>query len=87
MPESLEKDKWHLDKRIPIVLIAAILAQGTVGVWWVSGVNSQVQVHEKRLEKLETVNEKQMDIFMHLNDRLARIEQMLLDLRGDWNKK
>ena len=62
MREHLEGTGWHLDKRVPIALIVSVLAQGALGIWWISGLNYQIQTHEKRIEKIEQTNEKQLDI-------------------------
>ena len=31
-------EPWHLDKRIPIALILAIIVQSAGAVWWISGI-------------------------------------------------
>ena len=45
MPAA-EKDpaaaSWHLDRRVPIVLIVTILAQTAGAIWWASSVNSYI---------------------------------------------
>jgi hypothetical protein len=38
---------WHFDKRIPITLIAVILAQTAGIVWWGSNITTRVQNIEK----------------------------------------
>lgn len=33
---------WHLDKRIPLALIGAILVQTGAAFWWASSINERV---------------------------------------------
>lgn len=81
MSGAQQKESWHLDKQIPVALVVTILAQGALGLWWVSGLNSQVQIHERRINKIESWNEKQADSLNAVVERLARIEQALLDIK------
>lgn len=32
-----KKERWHLDKGIPLSIIALLLAQAIGAVWWVGG--------------------------------------------------
>lgn len=38
---------WHLDKKVPLALIFAILVQTAMGFWWASGINERVVVLER----------------------------------------
>jgi hypothetical protein len=60
-----EDDKhWHLDKRVPLALIFAILVQTGAALWWAAGVNARVEQlerqvigsapHVERIVRLET---------------------------------
>ena len=61
MADRTSAEAWHLDKKVPIVLIGAIVAQ-TVGiVWWASGIHHRVGtieatqlVHAARMTAMET---------------------------------
>ncbi len=35
-------EPWHLDRKVPIALIATILAQTVAIVWWASGIHHRV---------------------------------------------
>lgn len=42
MTDRTPAEPWHLDKKVPIALLGAIIAQ-TVGiVWWASGIHHRV---------------------------------------------
>ena len=42
-------DDWHLDKRIPVALIMALLIQAGAGLWWAASINARVDVLERAL--------------------------------------
>ena len=48
-------ESWHLDKRIPVALILALLAQFGGGVWWISSIESRVTFLEKQAIIVNTV--------------------------------
>lgn len=39
-------EAWHLDKRIPLALIGAILVQTGAAFWWASSINERVATLE-----------------------------------------
>lgn len=50
--------EWHLDKRVPVALIFAIVVQ-TFGVaWWASQTSERLTQVEKRLEAFADRNER-----------------------------
>lgn len=51
LPE--ENGRWHLDKRVPITLIIAILVQTGAFIWMISSMHEQIQQNERRIELLE----------------------------------
>lgn len=61
------KEPWHLDKRIPIVLILSILLQAGSFVWWASKIDGKAEDHERRLIVVEKFD-------MDIGQRLAKIE-------------
>lgn len=36
------REPWHLDKRVPVALIFAILLQTGAGFWWAASINERV---------------------------------------------
>jgi hypothetical protein len=64
---NMEADaRWHLDKRVPIALLLAILAQTGGGFWWAATTSERINNLEKRA-----------DIFAPQADRLTRVEVKL----------
>jgi hypothetical protein len=47
-----------LDKRVPIALIFAIVAQAAGMVWYASALSSRVDQHDRRIAKLEATDEE-----------------------------
>lgn len=62
--EQREYDRsWHMDRRVPIALILAILGQTGAFGWWASSLNERVNV----LERTSSLTAPQ-------GDRLTRVE-------------
>lgn len=68
-PRNLEMEadaRWHLDKRVPIALLLAILAQTGTGFWWAATTSERIN----NLEKMANSAAPQ-------GDRLTRVEVKL----------
>lgn len=60
--------EWHLDKRVPITLIVAILIQSAAAIWWVSTYSTKT---DQRLKHVE----EQLRMVSGSQSRIARLEQ------------
>lgn len=47
MVNRKDDDAWHLDKKVPLALLFAILVQTAMGFWWASGLTERVTVLER----------------------------------------
>ena len=74
MTDEIDSQSWHLDKKVPIVLICAILAQVVTFAWWASAQNSLTLAHEKRLDQAERRIEIQDTGTRTLSEKVVRIE-------------
>jgi hypothetical protein len=70
-----DKD-WHLDKKVPIALIFAILCQSGSFLWWASSINERVKV-------LETANMAATVSAPVQSDRLTRVESKMESVQRD----
>lgn len=48
MTESRPDSQWHLDKRVPVVLIFTFLMQTGTMVWWARGMHDEVAMLVKQ---------------------------------------
>ena len=53
------QNQWHLDKRVPVTMIIAILIQTVAVIWYMSELNSRVGSTELRVAELE-FNEREI---------------------------
>ena len=56
MANGASNGHWHLDKRVPITLIVAIMIQTGSFIWFMSALNSDVEGLERRTQRIETRN-------------------------------
>ena len=71
----MEKESWHLDKKIPISLILAIIAQTLVGVSYVTGLSNTVSQSVKDITKLEGRINAAETKSIALQESLIRLEE------------
>lgn len=49
--EDMDSDaRWHLDKRVPIAMLLALIAQTGTGFWWAATTSERINNLEKRAE-------------------------------------
>lgn len=81
MIEEAKEDRpasaWHLDKKIPIALIATIFIQTGAAIWWASGVSAYIETDRlinvavsARVTAVEQANNL-------IGNRLTRLETLL----------
>jgi len=71
---------WHLDKKVPLGLIGAILMQTVAMTWFLAGLQSQATDHERRLTVQERATEGRIARDVAQEGRLARIEEGIRSL-------
>lgn len=49
-PDMEADARWHLDKRVPIALLLALVAQTGTGFWWAATTSERINNLEKRAE-------------------------------------
>lgn len=76
MTDEAKKSSWHLDKRVPIALIVAIVMQtATLGAW-VGSLQQRVSHNEDAIKRGADQGE-----------RLARIEAILEEIKDRLNRE
>lgn len=84
----MEDIGWHMDKKVTLALIAALLINAGGTIWWASRLDATVMTHQQRIDTLTvtvtTLGQQQGST----NEKLARIEEgqkyqtdMLKDVR------
>jgi Tfp pilus assembly protein PilO len=77
------EQNWHLDKRVPIALLLAILLQAGGWIWWAASLNSRVDTVEDSIVRLESRNEALNKSTQEQAVQLGRIEEQISGLRED----
>jgi uncharacterized coiled-coil protein SlyX len=80
---ALEKEGWHLDKRVPIGLILTIIIQTVYMTWWASKIDSRVSVLESNSSSQELDVTSLSSQLTALNISLARLEVRQESLQSD----
>lgn len=76
MSDMREPSDWHLDRKVTLSIIAALLLNTVSSVWWAAKLDYTVQSHENRLlEVAKDLDETRTESRTVL-ERLARIEAL-----------
>jgi Tfp pilus assembly protein PilO len=81
-------EPWHLDRRVPLVLILTLALQTGGMVWWASALSSQVQNHDTRISRAESQisqlasdDRKTAELLGRLDERLVSLDRTLQHLQ------
>lgn len=69
--------EWHLDKRVPITLLIAIIAQTFALGWFIKGIDSRVALVEGRTLQLERDAQETREASVTNSTSIAVINQNL----------
>lgn len=75
-----EDGNWHLDKKVPIAVIAAIVAQTGAFIWWAGSINERVSSLERRAETTATQGDRLTRVEVKIEsiqEGITRIERMI----------
>jgi len=74
------EDSWHLDKRVPIAVIIALLIQAASIIWWASRVESRLAVVERYQHDNSQLSERvvRLEVLLERVDRtISRVERKI----------
>ena len=74
---------WHLDKRVPISLILALLVQTAGMVWWAASLSGRVDVNARDIRATQSEMGVLRSSAQTQAVQLGRIEEQISGLRGD----
>lgn len=78
----MDNESWHLSKSVPVTLVAAILFQTVAVVWYISTLDSNVEVNMKDIARHEIRIDKLEDTTKELSIMNARIDENIKAIRG-----
>lgn len=79
MTDDPAADRWHIDRRIPVALIFALLVQFVGGVWVASSAFERIGQHERRITALETAASSIPERLVRIEVILERLERLQTD--------
>ena len=72
-----EHEPWHLDKRVPLALILALLVQTAGMVWWAATLSSRVDGHAADIARLVESNSGHAAERQRVAETLARLDERM----------
>lgn len=80
--KTKDDTQWHLDKRIPITLIVAIVIQTLGAFWWAATVDATIESIGKRVSSLEMTNRRQYDLIAKERENSHKVAAGLAEVKG-----
>lgn len=78
---TLQKESWHLDKKVPLSLIFAMLLQAAMVIWAMADIKKDVEVLKSQVTQQHDRDERQdksiTEIEAELRTRLERMDTKL----------
>lgn len=88
----MDNESWHLSKSVPVTLVVAILCQTVAVVWYISTLDSNVEVnmkdiarHEIRIDKLEDTTKELSIMNARIDENIKAIRSVLEGMAKDGN--
>lgn len=83
---SGDREQWHLDKRVPIALVLAIMVQTGGAIWWAASMQGRVTATEQSLSRLDARTNVTRVSQQTQAVQLGRIEEQIDGLRDDMGR-
>lgn len=80
MARAPDLESWHLDKRVPVGIILAIVLQTAGLVWWASKMDSRIASLEdadRRADQIHAMTEAKLEGLRTDRERLVKIETQI----------
>lgn len=81
---AVENNSWHLSKSVPVTFIFAIVCQTVALVWYVSSLDSSVEInareiarHEVRIMEVERTGQAQAVMLARIDENIKAIRDSL----------
>lgn len=71
-------EPWHLDRRVPIALILALLGQTAGMGWWASSIQATISEHARRIIALEASDLRRSAESQRVAEALARLDERMV---------
>ena len=81
-----DSDHWSLDKRVPIAIILAMIAQITVAIWWLSELNSRVYMLEKSFDSVTNNYTGSVGEIASIRERVIKMEVNIINIGSNINE-
>jgi hypothetical protein len=78
-----EDTKWHLDKKVPIALILAIIGQTVVMTWWAATLSQRVDM----LERNAAAAVPRLESVIRLEAKMDLVNSTLQELKAIVNRR
>lgn len=81
--ETMDYDAhWRFDKKVPVTLLAGMVVQVAVGIWYASNVNTRMDVLEHQFQAAAVIADRQAQSASGNFERLIKVEAKVDSIGG-----
>jgi hypothetical protein len=74
---TVEREPWHLDKKVPLALILSMAIQTVLIVWWAASLSSRVEHQERQIVALTTSDAQAKQEARRIGEWLSRVDERI----------
>lgn len=82
-----DDDNWHLDKKVPVAIIAAMLIQTGGIVWWAAQTSERLTSVERRIESTAPQADRLTRVEVKVDNLIDGVSDIKSILRKDTKQK
>lgn len=83
LPPSPGGSQWHLDRRVPVALLVAILVQTSGAFWWAASISERVGQLERDIRIVQLAVPSQSEKVVKVETQVDLILRTLSDVQSD----
>lgn len=72
---------WHLDKKVPLAMIFAILVQTAGAFWWASNQDARLAMVERQLQQASPQAASSVERIIRVEEKVGSIKEDIADLK------
>lgn len=75
--ETVGREPWHLDKKVPLALIMAMALQTLGVIWWAASLSTRVDHQERQIIALNASDAQAKQEARRIGEWLSRVDERI----------
>ena len=75
--DTVEREPWHLDKKVPLALIMTMALQTLGVIWWAASLSTRVEHQERQIVALNASDAQAKQEARRIGEWLSRVDERI----------